>query len=251
MGTRLPRGPRYGAGTGPVLGLAAGTRLALSSGMATGVQGVASLPDSRPAPEVPRCLETLRGFVRRSTVLGGCGLCRASLSQGHLHLVSPTTRRLVCVCPACAASYASKDDQSLRPVPRIAGELLDFHMTSRQWEALGLPVNLAFCYWSSLDAGPVALHPGRGGAIETRLPEEPWLEIVSDNPVLQKMAPDVEGLIVHREPTPGHPRPVYVVVPIDACYQLIGILRAYWQGDDGGDAVWTEIDGFLTKVRGL
>jgi hypothetical protein len=156
----------------------------------------------------------------------------------------------VCVCPACAASYASQDDRSLRPVPRVARELLNFHMTPVQWGALGLPVNLAFCYWSSLDGGPVALHPGRDRASETRLPDEPWLDIVSDNPVLRKMAPDVEGLIVHREPTSRHPRPVYVVVPIDAGYQLIGILRAYWQGDDGGDAVWPEVDGFLRRVRG-
>ena len=123
-------------------------------------------------------------------------------------------------------------------------------MTSAQWEALGLPANLAFCYWSSLDGGPVALYPCRGGALETRLPDEPWQEIVSDNPVLRKMAPDVEGLLVHREPTLRHPRPVYLVVPIDACYQLVGILRAYWQGEDGGDAVWPQVDGFLRTVRG-
>jgi len=135
-------------------------------------------------------------------------------------------------------------------VPRVARELVGFRMTSAQWQALRLPADLAFCYWSSFDAGTIAVSPSRDGAVETRLPDGPWEDIVADNPRLRDMAPDVEGLLVHRVSTPDHPWPLYVVMPMDACYQLLGILRAYWRGDGGGEEAWAEIDGFLSRLRG-
>ena len=135
-------------------------------------------------------------------------------------------------------------------VPRVARELMSFHLTNAQWQALGLPAELAFCYWSSLDAGAVAMSPTRDGVVETRLPDGPWNDIVAGNPPLQDMAADVEGLLVRRVPTSAYRLPVYVILPMDACYQLVGILRAYWRGDGGGDEVWTEIDGFLSRLKG-
>jgi len=170
--------------------------------------------------------------------------------QGHLHLISPTTRRLVCVCASCSSWYGQQNDRSLVPVPRVARELLSFRLTNAQWQGLCLPADLAFCYWSSLDAGAVAVSPTRDGVIETRLPEGPWGDIVAGNRPLQEMAADVEGLLVHRVPTSACRLPLYVIMPIDVCYQLVGILRAYWRGDGGGDEVWTEVDGFLSRLRG-
>lgn len=129
-------------------------------------------------------------------------------------------------------------------------ELGGFRLSDDQWQALGLPIDLAFCYWSSVDGGAIALYPSPVGVIETRLPESPWDDIVAHNPALREMAADVEGLLVHRVPTRAYPRPAYLLMPIDACYRLVGIIRAYWEGQTGGDELWNEIDGFLTRLRG-
>ena len=40
------------------------------------------------------------------------------------------------------------------------------------------------------------------------------------------------------------------LVPIDACYRLVGLVRTTWKGFDGGAAAWAAIDGFFDDVRG-
>jgi hypothetical protein len=41
----------------------------------------------------------------------------------------------------------------------------------------------------------------------------------------------------------------HYLVPIDACYQLVGTLRQKWRGFDGGDDVRREVDGFFHQLR--
>ncbi len=205
--------------------------------------------DRRLAPEVPRCLETLRHFVRYSAVKSGCAFCRASIDRDHVHLMSLTTRRLVCVCSHCASWVSEQSDRSLHPVPCAAREIRGFRMTAAEWRALGVPVGLAFCYWSSLDRGPVALYPTAAGPVESLLPEDAWAAIVAHNPSLRGMSTDVEGLLLLQMVTPGHPGPAYFVAPVDVYYRLIGIIRAYWQGEDGGPEVWQQVDRFFIGLR--
>ena len=40
------------------------------------------------------------------------------------------------------------------------------------------------------------------------------------------------------------------LVPIDACYQLVGLIKIHWKGFDGGQEAWEEIDGFFERIRG-
>jgi hypothetical protein len=39
------------------------------------------------------------------------------------------------------------------------------------------------------------------------------------------------------------------LVPIDACYELVGLVRMHWKGFDGGEEAWEAIDGFFDAVR--
>jgi len=39
------------------------------------------------------------------------------------------------------------------------------------------------------------------------------------------------------------------LVPIDACYELVGRLRRHWRGFDGGDEVRSEIEAFFEGLR--
>jgi hypothetical protein len=38
-------------------------------------------------------------------------------------------------------------------------------------------------------------------------------------------------------------------VPIDACYELVGLLRRTWRGFDGGQEARQAMDEFFTRVR--
>ena len=39
------------------------------------------------------------------------------------------------------------------------------------------------------------------------------------------------------------------LVPVDACYELVGRIRSLWQGFDGGDEANSAIDAFFERVR--
>jgi hypothetical protein len=51
----------------------------------------------------------------------------------------------------------------------------------------------------------------------------------------------------------GHARGLaqaeYYIVPIDACYRLVGVIRMHWKGLSGGTEVWTEIGSFFSELR--
>jgi DNA-binding IclR family transcriptional regulator len=56
---------------------------------------------------------------------------------------------------------------------------------------------------------------------------------------------DVEALLVRR----GERGWECYLVPIDACYELVGLVRMHWKGFDGGQEAWEAIDGFFDAVR--
>ena len=35
------------------------------------------------------------------------------------------------------------------------------------------------------------------------------------------------------------------LVPIDDCYELVGLIRSSWRGFGGGEEVWTQIERFF------
>ena len=59
------------------------------------------------------------------------------------------------------------------------------------------------------------------------------------------MAADVEALLVNRVGTKRE----YYLVPIDLCFELIGLIRVHWRGLSGGDKVWEEVEQFFSKLR--
>jgi hypothetical protein len=40
----------------------------------------------------------------------------------------------------------------------------------------------------------------------------------------------------------------YYVVPVDVCFELIGLIRLHWRGFSGGDKVWEEVERFFAKL---
>ncbi len=130
-------------------------------------------------------------------------------------------------------------------MPRRVDFLSDFRLTDAQWEELHLPINLAFFFRSSRAGRVVAVYPSPAGGTESLLGLESWNLLEEENPVLRELEPDVEALLVNRV---GRSREHYRV-PIDACYRLVGLIRANWRGLSGGAEVWEEIRQFFAVVE--
>jgi uncharacterized protein DUF5947 len=177
-----------------------------------------------------------------------CEMCAGAIPAEHRHLVDIEERRLKCVCRACSLLFSEQAsvNRRYRLVGDTArGELTDFELDDAVWDALGIPVDLAFFYVDSGAGRVTAMYPSALGATMSQLPLEAWDGLAERNPVLRSLTPDTEALLANR--TRG--RRDYWVVPIDRCYALVGLMRAQWKGINGGDDVWRAIDGFLERLR--
>lgn len=197
--------------------------------------------------ELPACLATLRRFVRRPPVEEACDLCNVSIPVDHQHLVTPGTRQLVCACESCARLFDSPNTR-YKLVPRQVRPLADFRLSDARWDALGIPIGLAFFLHSSVDEAISVLYPSPAGPIEAWLRLDSWAELVDGHAELAGMAPDVEALLVNRLPTAAYQGPAYYIVPIDTCYRLVGLIRAYWRGFSGGPELWEHVDRFFARL---
>jgi Family of unknown function (DUF5947) len=104
---------------------------------------------------------------------------------------------------------------------------------------------LAFLMRSSGVQRVAALYPSPAGATESELYLESWNRLCEDNPVLNLLETDGEGLIVNRLADP----PQYAIAPIDDCYRLVGIVKTTWEGISGGSGLEPAIAGFFDELR--
>lgn len=191
-------------------------------------------------------LAALRRFVRpRAANVERCELCGEQLPAEHPHLVEPANRQLACACEPCAILFSGHTETKYKRVPRRIRALPDFHLTDGQWDALMIPIQLAFFFQSTPDNRVVALYPSPVGATESLLALDAWDEIVRDNPVLKELESDVEALLVKRVGGAGE----YYLAPIDECYKLVGLIRTHWRGLSGGTEVWREIGQFYAGLK--
>jgi hypothetical protein len=74
---------------------------------------------------------------------------------------------------------------------------------------------------------------------------EAWTGLLAAIPEFADLQADVEALLVYK----GESGFEFFAVPIDTCYQLVGLVRMHWQGFDGGEQAWTEIHKFFAGLR--
>lgn len=177
-----------------------------------------------------------------------CELCAAPLQGDHSHVVDVRARRLMCACRPCYLLFkpGGAAQGKYKAVPDRCLHLTGFTLTEAQWEALQIPIGLAFFFVNGESGKTAAFYPSPAGATESLLPLATWEEVVAANPELFGLQPDVEAILVRR--TREGPQECFLV-PIDACYELVGIIRAYWKGFDGGQKAWQEIDRFFERLR--
>jgi hypothetical protein len=188
----------------------------------------------------------LRQFARRRTAATErCELCSAEVAPIHSHLLEPGKRQILCACEACALLFCGRSGAPYLRIPRRICLLSDFQMTDLQWEALMIPINLAFFYQDGVSGKMIAMYPSPAGATESLLSLESWEEIRAQNVALQTMEPDVEAFLVNRVV----PNAEYFLVPIDECFRLVGIIRMHWKGLAGGTEVWKHIQQFFADLH--
>ena len=181
-----------------------------------------------------------------------CELCAELLPDDHGHVVDLETRAMMCACRPCYLVFApdGAGGSRFRAVPDRFVSFPDFTLSGAQWDALQIPVGVAFFFMNSSLNHVAAFYPSPAGATESMLSLDSWEEIVAANPSLATLRPDVEAFLVRSaERRSGDAPPECYLVPVDVCYELVGELRRLWKGFDGGAEAHAALDAFFDRVR--
>jgi hypothetical protein len=196
-------------------------------------------------PAVSTVLARIRSAPRPAPGVR-CEMCGEPVAEeAHSHAVDLANRALLCTCRPCALLFAYPDAKlRYQMVPDRWAAVPPLPLPV--WEDLQVPVGVAFFFRNSELGRVVGVYPGPAGATESELPLAAWDAVVAAAPAVGELAPDVEALLVRvtGSRVDGH------LVPIDACYELVGLLRRRWRGFDGGQDVRRELDEFFGRVAG-
>ncbi len=191
----------------------------------------------------------LQGLLRKPVVSAPgerCDFCSQPVGPGHSHLIDLKARRIMCGCRPCALTFepdgAAKGRFKL--VPERFARIDDLALDDATWDALQIPIGLAFFFHNSVDGNFAAFYPGPAGATESQLPLDAWQTIAENHPVLATLRADVEAILLRRQ---GSKTDCYLV-PIDAAYELVGLIRSSWRGFDGGDDAKRGIAAFFDGI---
>jgi len=173
-----------------------------------------------------------------------CEFCGAPVDERHGHVADVADHRLLCVCRPCYLLFSPRGAGGgrYRGVGETVRAIGDLRLDDATWDRLLIPVELAFFFLQ--DGRPLAFYPSPAGATESQLDLGAWSTIAEDNPALDGLEPDVEAALVrhHDGAFTCH------LVPIDVCYQLVGVVRSRWAGLAGGREVWDAIDAFFADL---
>jgi Family of unknown function (DUF5947) len=176
-----------------------------------------------------------------------CELCAEPLDAEHRHLLDLEARRPLCACRACTILFdrSGAGGGHYRLIPDRIRIVEDLALDETTWQAFEIPVEMAFFFHSSAAGRVVAFYPSPLGATESSLDLGAWGDLVAANPVLSELEPDVEALFVNRVKGKRE----HWLLPVDRCYELVGLVRANWKGFGGGEEVWNALDGFFDELR--
>ncbi|WP_284581280.1 DUF5947 family protein [Streptomyces sp. 2P-4] len=207
---------------------------------------------ARPAP-VPGAgrpaARGLRRFTRsRAPRPEVCELCGTPVAEDrHRHLVETEKRALVCACTPCALLFDRPGAGAgrYRTVPDRYLADPAHRLDDTAWEALRIPVGVAFFFRNAALDRLVALYPSPAGATESELDPDTWQAVLGAGRLAALLEPDVEALLLRHTPD----RTECYLVPIDICYELVGRMRLLWQGFDGGPEARAALTAFFRHVE--
>jgi hypothetical protein len=176
-----------------------------------------------------------------------CEMCAQPIGERHGHVVDVENRGLMCTCRPCSLLFVPEGAGGgrYRAVPELYRYAAGVPLAEATWDSIGIPVAMAFFFTNSALGNTVAFYPSPAGATESLLPLEAWTDLMAATPALADLQPDVEALLVHKSERGFE----FFAVPIDACYQLVGLVRMHWKGFDGGEEAWAAIHEFFAGLR--
>jgi hypothetical protein len=173
-------------------------------------------------------------------------MCGTPVAARHSHVVDTEQRSLMCACRACyllftrpagAGKYRAVPDRYLFDATNP--------LSTAEWDSFGIPVSSAFFLRGGDPPAMTAFYPSPAGATECLLDLNAWAKLATEHPLLAAAEPDVEAILIR-----GTDNAVECyLVPIDECYQLVGTVRMYWKGFDGGQEARERIDEFFDGIR--
>ena len=176
-----------------------------------------------------------------------CEMCTEPIGDWHGHVVDVENRGLMCTCRPCALLFTKEGAGGGRyqAVPERYKYAADVPLAAASWDSIGIPVAMAFFFTNSTLGQTVAFYPSPAGATESQLSLEAWTDLLAATPAMADLKPDVEALLVNKAAKGFE----CFLVPIDACYQLVGLVRMHWKGFDGGEEAWTAINEYFDGLR--
>lgn len=208
--------------------------------MSTGRTGLRRFVGERPAPPPDEAASA-------QPVVELCELCGTPAGPRHGHVVDIENRALKCACRACFLLFTRPEAGGgrFRAVPERYLHDPARPLTTAEWETLGIPVGSVFFLRGA--EGMSAFYPSPAGATECLLDLDALAALGAEHPLLAEAEPEVEAILIRS--TDGAVE--CYLVPVDVCYQLVGLVRMYWKGFDGGQEVHEHIDGFFAGIRSL
>lgn len=203
------------------------------------------------APAGRSSLGTLRRIAgsRRQVPAGErCEMCAAPIAEEHGHVVDVHSRSLMCTCRPCYLLFTDQQAElRYRAVPDRYLSFPGYRLARSDWDDLQIPVGLVFLFRNSVQDRMVAFYPSPAGATESELALDAWQRVLAACPGLQTLVPDVEAVLVRGgrdlDGLTCH------IVPIDACYELVGRMRQTWRGFDGGQEARAAMAEFFAVVE--
>jgi hypothetical protein len=176
-----------------------------------------------------------------------CEMCAEPIGEWHGHVVNIESRGLMCTCRPCALLFTKEGAAGgrFKAVPERYKYAADVPLAAASWDSIGIPVAMAFFFTNSALGQTVAFYPSPAGATESQLSLEAWTDLLAVTPAMADLSPDVEALLVNKSANGFE----CFLVPIDACYQLVGLVRMNWKGFDGGEEAWTAINEYFDGLR--
>ncbi|EFC86642.1 DUF5947 family protein [Parafrankia sp. EUN1f] len=213
---------------------------------------------------------TLRRFLvaNPGRAMTRCEFCGEAVADehGHGHVADLATRSILCACPGCRLLFTptGAGGGRYRAIPTRYRFAPGFAAGPRLLAAAGIPVGLAF--FVIHDGAVNAFYPSPAGATHCELPATltPQDLDIDDTDNTEstdtgtgtgtdratggpawRPEPEVEAVLVHvtRDGQAGY------LLPIDACYRLVGDLRLHWRGFDGGADARAHLAAFLADAR--
>ena len=187
------------------------------------------------------------GRGRRPPAEERCELCSRPIPSQHSHVVHVEKRNLLCACRPCYLLFTSQGAAGgkYRAVPE---SYLDLGDRRPQPLAMGPAAGSGRAGLLLLQQQPGAhrgllSQPGRGHRVAAAA-RDLGGDRARRTPRLAALIPDVEALLVWKRPEGC----ASYVVPIDACYELVGIVRRHWRGFHGGEEAWQAISAFFAGL---